>query len=52
MHHLLKDYLFVRMIEVEEMEDKGDGLNANNYEYHCIRFYNIQVKKNTPLKLN
>ena len=45
MHHLLKDYVFVKMVEVKEEEEKGEGLNANNYKFHCIRFYNVDIKQ-------
>ena len=44
MHHLLKDYVFVKMVEIGEEKENGEGINTNNYEFHCIRFYNIETK--------
>ena len=33
------------MLEVKEKKDKGEGMNANHYKFHCIRFYNVQEEQ-------
>ena len=41
MHHLLKDFVFVKVVEVEE-----DGkTNWDHCEFHCIRFYNVSAQE-------
>ena len=40
MHHLLEDYVFVKLVEVEE---SGPKLNTDNCEFHCICFYNVST---------
>ena len=41
----LKDYVFVKIIEMDkEVKDRA-GFYANNLEFHCIRFYNVQEEQ-------